>query len=149
MKVLEIFKSKPLIFVSNLKDSKTQSILPRSSKKIPLSDQKSVKKLDELVISKDIKLLELPPKLFDPYRFLIMKILHAQGPVGFSELKQDLSLSDGNLANHLHVLEDTGYITSQKEFRNKKPRTTYDVTPEGQDGFSLLKERLKVLVNEY
>lgn len=78
-----------------------------------------------------------------------MKILHAQGPVGFSELKQDLNLSDGNLANHLHVLEEGGYITSQKEFRNKKPRTTYDVTPEGQDSFFLLKERLKVLVNEY
>lgn len=113
-------------------------------------DQESLKKLDDLVRTEDTKILELPSKLFDPHRFLIMKILHAHGPVGFSELKRDLSISDGNLANHLRVLEDEVYIISHKSFKDKKPRTTYELTPKGENVFLLLKERLtKVLVNEH
>lgn len=110
----------------------------------------SLKKLDDLVRTEDAKILELPPKLFDPHRFLIMKILHAQAPVGFSELKHDLNISDGNLANHLRVLENSGYVISHKDYKDKKPRTTYELTPEGEKIFLLFKERLaRVLVNEH
>jgi len=115
-----------------------------------LLDQESVKKLDDLVRTNDTKILDLPSKIFDPHRFLIMKILHAHGPVGFSELKRDLKLSDGSLASHLRVLEDEKYIMSHKSFKDKKPRTTYELTQQGEDIFLSLKEILsKVLVNEH
>lgn len=112
-------------------------------------EEESINKLDNLLVDDDRKILELPSKLFHPYRFLIMKILHAQGPVGFSELRQDLKLSDGNLASHLRVLEEGEFIRSQKEFKDKKPRTSYELTQRGEEIFIVLKDRLKkVLVNE-
>jgi len=105
-----------------------------------------VKKLDELVSNEDGRILEIPPRLFDPYRFLIMKILYAHGPVGFSELKQDLKLSDGNLASHLRVLLRSYYVKSNKEIMGNKPRTTYFLTQSGMEAFRQMNERLsKVL----
>jgi DNA-binding HxlR family transcriptional regulator len=115
-----------------------------------LIGQESLKKFDDLVRTEDAKILELPSKLFDPHRFLIMKILYTQAPVGFSELKHDLNISDGNLANHLRVLENSGYVIPNKDYKDKKPWTTYALTPEGEKIFLLFKERLsKVLVNEH
>jgi len=114
-------------------------------------DQKSTGKLEDFVVTEDSRILELPIKIFHPHRFLIMKILHAHGPVGFLELKQDLlNIGDGNLASHLRVLADEKYIISHKEFKDRKPRTTYELTPKGVDIFLAFKERLtKVLVNEH
>ncbi|MCH7560166.1 MAG: transcriptional regulator [Thaumarchaeota archaeon] len=112
-------------------------------------DEESINKLDNLLANDDRKILELPLKLFHPYRFLIMKILFAQGPVGFSELRLDLKLSDGNLASHLRVLEEGEFIKSQKEFKDKKPRTSYELTQKGEEDFTELQDKLrKVLVNE-
>lgn len=77
-------------------------------------------------------------KLFNLTRLDIMMTLHGEQPIPFSELRDALKLSDGNLAGHLKVLEKIGYVSSYKSFVNKKPQTTYRVTEDGEENLNNL-----------
>ncbi|MDO5654623.1 MAG: transcriptional regulator [Flavobacteriaceae bacterium] len=80
-------------------------------------------------------------------RLGIMSILLVNDWVDFSEMKDLLKLSDGNLASHSKVLESREYIEIKKEFVNRKPKTSYRVTLKGREAFldhlSALEELLK------
>jgi DNA-binding PadR family transcriptional regulator len=47
-----------------------------------------------------------------------------------------LEVSDGNLASHMKVLEEEGYIEVKKQFVGRKPQTTYVVTEGGRKAFN-------------
>lgn len=55
--------------------------------------------------------------------------------VDFSYLKKLLDLSDGNLGAHLLKLEEAGYLTQEKTFVDRKPRTYLQLTAEGRRAF--------------
>ena len=50
-------------------------------------------------------------------------------------LKEQLSLTDGNLASHTRALEELGYIVCNKSFVGRKPRTVFQATPQGREAF--------------
>ena len=75
-------------------------------------------------------------KAFDHrIRLGIMSMLVVNDWMDFTSLKELLELTDGNLASHLKALEAEAYIEVQKQFVNRKPQTTYSVTPEGRKAF--------------
>ena len=53
----------------------------------------------------------------------------------FNFLKEQLSLTDGNLASHTRSLEELGYIVCNKSFVGRKPRTVFQATPQGREAF--------------
>ena len=57
-------------------------------------------------------------------RLGIMSILLVNDMVDFGTLKEQLQLTDGNMASHLAALEKAQYITITKKFVGKKPNTT-------------------------
>jgi len=61
-----------------------------------------------------------------------MALLVAEGPRDFVALRRALGVSDGNLATHLRVLEEAGYVTVRKEFVGRRPRTTYTASAKGR-----------------
>lgn len=69
-------------------------------------------------------------------RLGIMSILIVNDWVEFSELKDLLSLTDGNLASHVKALEAKEYIEVKKEFVAKKPKTSYRITQLGRVSFT-------------
>lgn len=69
-------------------------------------------------------------------RLGIMSILIVNDKVDFGTLKEQLQLTDGNMASHLSALEKADYISITKQFIGKKPNTTYAVTPLGKKAFS-------------
>ena len=69
-------------------------------------------------------------------RLGIMSILIVNDVVDFGTLKEQLQLTDGNMASHLSALEKADYISITKQFIGKKPNTTYAVTPLGKKAFS-------------
>ncbi len=75
-------------------------------------------------------------------RLGIMSMLMVNNEVYFNTFKEMLGLTDGNLASHLKTLEGLGYIEVKKEFIERKPRTTYSRTCEGEQAF---KEHLQAL----
>ena len=68
-------------------------------------------------------------------RLAIMTFLVSAGEASFTELKKDLSLTDGNLNLHMKVLEESSYVKVQKAFVRRRPRTTYIVTTKGRRAF--------------
>ncbi|CAA9201601.1 hypothetical protein FLA105534_03684 [Flavobacterium bizetiae] len=75
-------------------------------------------------------------------RLGIMSILMVNEWVDFTEMKNLLNITDGNLASHSSALEKSEYIEVKKEFVDKKPKTSYQVTPRGRAAF---KEHLSYL----
>ena len=68
-------------------------------------------------------------------RLGIMSVLMVNEWVNFSDMKQMLELSDGNLASHAVALENRKYIEVRKAFVGRKPETSYRATPEGKIAF--------------
>lgn len=82
-------------------------------------------------------------KAFDnKIRLGIMSVLVVNNSSSFKELKDELGVTDGNLASHLKALEQAGYILVIKSFIDRKPFTQYRITEKGIAAFN---EHLDVL----
>lgn len=68
-------------------------------------------------------------------RLGIMSALGVNDYLDFNALKELLGLTDGNLASHLKSLEKSKYITFEKEFLDRKPKTNYAATTKGKSAF--------------
>ena len=71
-------------------------------------------------------------------RLKIMSALNAlrgNASIDFVELKKLSNATDGNLGSHLTTLEKAGYISIDKDFVGKKPRTRINITREGRRAF--------------
>lgn len=68
-------------------------------------------------------------------RLGIMSILMVNETVDFSMLKEQLQVSDGNLASHITALEKLNYLEVSKQFIGKKPNTSYKASLEGKKAF--------------
>lgn len=68
-------------------------------------------------------------------RLGIMSVLMVNESVDFVTLKGLLDLTDGNLASHTRSLEELKYITTNKQFINRKPNTTFSITELGREAF--------------
>ena len=76
--------------------------------------------------------------IHQPVRLRIMAALvalEAGNEVDFSYLRDLLEVTDGNLGAHLRKLEEAGYITLNKTFVDRKPRTYVAVTAAGRKVF--------------
>jgi DNA-binding PadR family transcriptional regulator len=71
-----------------------------------------------------------------------MAALMVNDALEFNRLKELLKVTDGNLASHLRTLEDNAYVTFEKEFSGRKPRTVYQATALGMAAF---KKHLKAI----
>ena len=68
-------------------------------------------------------------------RLGIMALLVTTDDIDFSTLKNRLDVTDGNLGAHLRVLEEKEYVTVQKGFYGRRPKTSYTITAEGREAF--------------
>lgn len=80
-------------------------------------------------------LKRLNPVIHERARLGIMSVLAAQPALSFNELKAALGATDGNLSVHLRTLEEAGYVSVEKAFVDRKPRTTARLTKKGRIAF--------------
>ena len=81
---------------------------------------------------------ELNETIHQPIRLRIMAALvtlDSNAEVDFTYLRNLLEVTDGNLGAHLRKLEESGYITINKAFVERKPRTYVSATTEGRKVF--------------
>ena len=81
---------------------------------------------------------ELNEIIHQPVRLRIMATLvtlEQNDEVDFIYLRDLLDVTDGNLGAHLRKLEEAGYITVNKTFVERKPRTYVSTTVEGRKVF--------------
>lgn len=86
-------------------------------------------------------------KVFDSrIRLGIMSALMVNDEVNFSELKELIQVTDGNLASHMKTLEEQGYIKVHKGFVGRKTNTTYSVTKAGEKAFKAHLDALEKMI---
>lgn len=64
----------------------------------------------------------------------------------FNVLKSVLDVTAGNLSSQLRKLEEAGYVTIEKDFLGRKPRTRIRLTTAGRDAFGRYLEVLGQIV---
>ena len=92
---------------------------------------------------------DLNELIHQPVRLRIMSALTALEPgtkADFSSLKKLLDLTDGNLGTHLLRLEEAGYLSQEKAFVDRKPRTYLHATPAGRKAFKAHVRALKAIL---
>lgn len=79
-------------------------------------------------------------------RLGIVSALAANPELTFQELRDLLGLTDGNLAVHARRLEDAGYVTCEKGYEGRVPRTTYRLAPAGRKALDDYLARMEALI---
>lgn len=79
-------------------------------------------------------------------RLGIVSTLAVVPQMSFNELKESLSLTDGNLSTHARTLEEAGYIRIEKSFRGRKPLTRMRLTKKGRKAFQQYIDMLEKIV---
>ena len=76
--------------------------------------------------------LELDRLIHERLRLGIVSALAVNERLSFNDLKRLLQTTDGNLSVHARKLEDAQYITCDKTFDGRMPRTEYRLTAAGR-----------------
>jgi DNA-binding HxlR family transcriptional regulator len=79
-------------------------------------------------------------------RLAIVSALAANETLSFNDLKRLLSATDGNLSVHARRLEEAGYVSCEKSFAGRVPRTEYRLTAEGRRAFTKYVSHLEALL---
>lgn len=86
---------------------------------------------------------ELNPLLHSQLRLAIMSILLSVDEAEFVYLKEKTQSTAGNISVQLDKLSEAGYISIEKSFVGKKPRTACRITTEGRKAMEEYVETLK------
>lgn len=79
-------------------------------------------------------------------RLGIMVYLVDADTADFTELKNALEATQGNLSVHLKKLEEAGYVAIAKSFKDNKPLTRVSITPAGRQAFGIYLDAIAGLI---
>jgi DNA-binding transcriptional ArsR family regulator len=91
---------------------------------------------------------ELDPLLHERGRLAIVSVLAAVESMTFTELRDTLEMTDGNLSVHLQKLEEKGYVAIDKQFVGRRPQTTCQLTRYGRQAFTRYLNHLQAIVEQ-
>jgi DNA-binding MarR family transcriptional regulator len=80
--------------------------------------------------------LQLDRVIHEKGRLAIMSMLAASPELSFTEMRDALSMTDGNLTTHIRTLQEAGYVSITKSFQNNRPHTTCSLTAAGHKAFT-------------
>jgi DNA-binding MarR family transcriptional regulator len=80
--------------------------------------------------------LQLDRLIHEKGRLAILSMLAASPELSFTELREALGMTDGNLTTHIRTLQQAGYLSVTKSFQNNRPLTTCALTAAGRKAFT-------------
>jgi DNA-binding MarR family transcriptional regulator len=80
--------------------------------------------------------LQLDRVIHEKGRLAIMSMLAASPELSFTELRDVLTMTDGNLTTHIRALQQEGYLAVAKSYQNNRSLTTCSLTPTGRKAFA-------------
>lgn len=80
--------------------------------------------------------VRLDSLIHERVRLGILSALAAADRLSFTELRDALGVTDGNLSVHARKLEDAGYLECQKRFDKRIPRSEYRLSTKGRAAFA-------------
>jgi DNA-binding MarR family transcriptional regulator len=117
----------------------------QSPDKIP--EQRSNKRLEGLSgYLSDTAARDFDRLVYERVRLGIMSALAVNSSLSFTDLRQLLKTSDGNLSVHARKLENAGYIACEKSFAGRVPRTEYELTIKGRRALERYLDHMEALI---
>jgi DNA-binding MarR family transcriptional regulator len=92
--------------------------------------------------------LNLDRVIHEQGRLGIMSLLAATPELSFTELRDTLKMTDGNVTTHIRTLQEAGYVSVAKSYQNKRPLTTCSLTPKGHQAFAAYINQLEKIVQQ-
>jgi DNA-binding MarR family transcriptional regulator len=92
--------------------------------------------------------LQLDRVIHEKGRLAIMSMLAASPELSFTELRDVLEMTDGNLTSHMRTLQEAGYVSLAKSYQNNRPLTTCALTSAGKKAFTAYINLLEQIVQQ-
>jgi DNA-binding MarR family transcriptional regulator len=92
--------------------------------------------------------LQLDRVIHEKGRLAIMSTLAAAPEMSFTELRDLLGMTDGNLTTHIRILQQEGFISVAKSYQNNRPLTTCSLTKAGRKAFAGYIDLLEKIVSQ-
>ena len=92
--------------------------------------------------------LQLDRVIHEKGRLALMSLLAASPQLSFTEMRDTLNMTDGNLTAHMRTLHEAGYVSVTKAFREGRQLTTYSLTREGRKAFASYIDLLEQIVQQ-
>ena len=89
---------------------------------------------------------ELDRLIHDRMRLGILSALAVNESLSFTDLRDLLGATDGNLSVHARKLEEAGYIACSKGFSGRVPRTEYRLTAPGRRALERYLDHMEALI---
>ena len=90
---------------------------------------------------------ELDKIIHERMRLGIISALAASKSLSFTDLKNLLNTTDGNISVHARKLEDAGYLSCEKSFNGRVPLTEYRITSEGKQALEKYLNHMEALIS--
>ena len=92
--------------------------------------------------------LQLDRVIHEKGRLAIMSLLAASPQLSFTEMRDTLGMTDGNVTAHVRTLQESGYLAVTKVFKKGRPSTNYALTPQGREAFTTYINLLEQIVQQ-
>lgn len=114
-----------------------------------MADAQRKKKMQELsVIQGSGANASFDPVIHERMRLGVLSSLAVNDVLTFTELKELLEASDGNLSVHCRKLEEAKYIKIRKFFEGRTPRTEYRLTASGRRALQSYLDHMEALIRQ-
>jgi DNA-binding MarR family transcriptional regulator len=92
--------------------------------------------------------LQIDRVIHEKGRMAIMSLLAASPELSFTEMRETLAMTDGNLTSHIRTLQEAGYVSVAKTYQNNRPLTTCSLTAAGRRAFTTYIDLLDQIVRQ-
>jgi len=92
--------------------------------------------------------LQLDRVIHEKGRLAILSALAAAPELSFTELREMLGMTDGNLSTHVRILQEEGFISVAKSYEKNRPLTTCALTATGRKAFASYIDLLEQIVQQ-
>lgn len=92
--------------------------------------------------------LNLDRIIHEKGRLAAMSLLAASPQLSFTDIRDTLKMTDGNVTAHLRTLHEAGYISVTKNMEGTRAITTYALTATGRKAFSAYLDLLEEIVGQ-
>jgi DNA-binding MarR family transcriptional regulator len=92
--------------------------------------------------------LQIDRVIHEKGRLPIMSLLAATPELSFTDLRDTLKMTEGNLSVHIKTLQEAGFVSVTKSFQNQRPLTTFALTSAGRRAFANYIDLLEQIVRQ-
>ena len=96
--------------------------------------------------SPEAEALDLDRLIHERVRLGIVSSLAVNGSLTFTDLRDLLGITDGNLSAHARRLEEAGYVVCTKSHDGRAPRTEFGLTPTGRRELKAYLDHMEAII---